>query len=130
MTAWYRVAAVSDLREGEAFPAELNGVAIALYRVDGEVHAVDDICTHEFAQLSQGFADERGVRRRDRQMPVRSRQPGSARLSGARRRGRYLRVCRVGWAKAHEKSRVAACFRAPLPTMCTRRFAVGKRATG
>ena len=58
MTAWHRVASVSDVREGEAFPAELNGVAIALYRVDGEVHAVDDTCTHEFAQLSQGFIDD------------------------------------------------------------------------
>jgi 3-phenylpropionate/trans-cinnamate dioxygenase ferredoxin subunit len=61
MTAWQRVASVSDVREGEAFPAELNGVAIALYRVNGEVHAVDDTCTHEFAQLSQGFVDDATV---------------------------------------------------------------------
>jgi nitrite reductase/ring-hydroxylating ferredoxin subunit len=58
MTAWHRVASVSDVREGEAFPADLNGLAIALYRVDGEIHAVDDICTHEFAQLSQGFVED------------------------------------------------------------------------
>jgi nitrite reductase/ring-hydroxylating ferredoxin subunit len=58
VTAWHRVASVSDVREGEAFPADLNGLAIALYRVDGEIHAVDDICTHEFAQLSQGFVED------------------------------------------------------------------------
>jgi len=46
------------VREGEAFPVELNGTPIALYRVNGEVHAIDDVCTHEFAILSQGFVED------------------------------------------------------------------------
>jgi nitrite reductase/ring-hydroxylating ferredoxin subunit len=55
---WQRVASASEVREGEAFAAELEGTLIALYRVKGEIRALDDTCTHEFAQLSQGFVDD------------------------------------------------------------------------
>jgi nitrite reductase/ring-hydroxylating ferredoxin subunit len=61
MTTWHRVASLSDLREGEGFPVELNGLAIALYRIDGAIHAIDDVCTHEFAVLSQGFVQDGAV---------------------------------------------------------------------
>ncbi|SPB18583.1 putative ferredoxin [Caballeronia novacaledonica] len=33
---------------------ELEGVKIGLFRVDGEIHALDDICTHGAALLSDG----------------------------------------------------------------------------
>ena len=55
MSEWHRLASASDVREGEALADDLEGVAIALYRVKGEIRALDDTCTHEFALLSQGF---------------------------------------------------------------------------
>lgn len=58
MGTWRRVASASDLREGEGFAADLDGTPIALYRVAGEIHAIDDVCTHEFAVLSQGFVED------------------------------------------------------------------------
>ena len=57
MSDWQRIVSASDVREGEAFAAELKGVPIALYRVGGDIHAISDMCTHEFALLSQGFVD-------------------------------------------------------------------------
>ena len=57
MAGWHRVAALGDLKEGEAFPVKLGETPIALYHIDGEVHAIDDVCTHEFALLSQGFVE-------------------------------------------------------------------------
>jgi 3-phenylpropionate/trans-cinnamate dioxygenase ferredoxin subunit len=54
---WRRIAAVSQLRDDEAFPAKLADVPIALYRLDGKVFAIDDVCTHAFALLSQGFLE-------------------------------------------------------------------------
>jgi 3-phenylpropionate/trans-cinnamate dioxygenase ferredoxin component len=54
---WQRVAALSQLREGEPWPAKLGDTPIALYRIAGEVYALDDVCTHEFALLSQGFVE-------------------------------------------------------------------------
>jgi NAD(P)H-dependent nitrite reductase small subunit len=55
---WHCVAALSQLREDEAFPAKLGDTPIALYRIDGRVFAIDDVCTHEFALLSQGFIED------------------------------------------------------------------------
>jgi nitrite reductase/ring-hydroxylating ferredoxin subunit len=57
MGTWHRVASAADLRDGEAFPVELAGTPIALYRIDGRIHAIDDVCTHELAILSQGFVE-------------------------------------------------------------------------
>jgi nitrite reductase/ring-hydroxylating ferredoxin subunit len=54
---WLRVATLAELGEEAAFAARLGETPIALYRVGGEVHAIDDVCTHEFALLSQGFVE-------------------------------------------------------------------------
>jgi 3-phenylpropionate/trans-cinnamate dioxygenase ferredoxin component len=54
---WQYVAALADLSEGTAYPAKLGDTPIALYRLDGRLHAIDDVCTHEFALLSQGFVE-------------------------------------------------------------------------
>ena len=48
------VASTADVREGEAFAAELKGVPIALYRVGGDIHAISDMCTHELPLLRHG----------------------------------------------------------------------------
>ena len=58
---WVRVAALADLAEGEAFPAKLGHRPIALYRLDGRIHALDDVCTHALALLSQGFIADGAV---------------------------------------------------------------------
>ncbi len=59
--SWHRIAAVSQLRDDEPYPAMLGERPIALYRLDGEVYAIDDVCTHEFARLSQGFIEDRAI---------------------------------------------------------------------
>ena len=57
MTDWVRVADDSDIVEGEPFASEWEGEAIALYRFEGQVHAIGDICTHEQVRLSDGWLD-------------------------------------------------------------------------
>ena len=59
--SWHRIAAVSQLRDDEPYPAMLGERPIALYRLDGQVYAIDDVCTHEFARLSQGFIESRAI---------------------------------------------------------------------
>ena len=55
---WHRVATLDAVKEGEAFPVKLgDDTAIALYRLDGQIHAIDDVCTHAFALLSLGFVE-------------------------------------------------------------------------
>ena len=52
---WRRVARVSELRPGEARRVVLDGIEIALCNVAGEFFAVDDVCTHAYASLSEGL---------------------------------------------------------------------------
>ena len=54
---WQRVAALADLADDAAFAVKLGNRRIALYRLDGKVHALDDVCTHALALLSQGFIE-------------------------------------------------------------------------
>jgi 3-phenylpropionate/trans-cinnamate dioxygenase ferredoxin subunit len=55
--SWHRVAAVSDIIDGEAKPARVGELEIALVRVDGMIHAFEDVCPHAYALLSQGFVE-------------------------------------------------------------------------
>ena len=54
---WVRAAARSDLAEGEVIGVEVAGHSIALYDADGNVFATDNICTHAYACLSDGWLD-------------------------------------------------------------------------
>lgn len=58
---WQRVAALADLADDAALPAKLGNRRIALYRLDGKVYALDDVCTHALALLSQGFIENGAV---------------------------------------------------------------------
>jgi naphthalene 1,2-dioxygenase ferredoxin component len=54
---WVRAAARSDLAEGEVIGVEVGGRSIALYDADGRLFATDNICTHAYACLSDGWLD-------------------------------------------------------------------------
>jgi len=54
---WVRAAGRGDLKEGEVISVEISGHSIALYDVDGQVFATDNICTHAYARLSDGWLD-------------------------------------------------------------------------
>ena len=56
-TGWVRAAARDQLAEGEAVGVEVAGRSIALYDVEGSVFATDNICTHAYARLSDGWLD-------------------------------------------------------------------------
>jgi len=56
-TGWMRAARRSDLAEGEALGVEVAGHSIALYDVGGDIFATDNICTHAYARLSDGWLD-------------------------------------------------------------------------
>jgi naphthalene 1,2-dioxygenase ferredoxin component len=56
-TGWVRAASRSDLRQDEVLGVEVSGRPIALYDVDGSLFATDNICTHAYARLSDGWLD-------------------------------------------------------------------------
>ena len=54
---WATAAQRSKLAEGEVLGVEIGDKSIALYNVGGEILATDNICTHAFAMLSDGWLD-------------------------------------------------------------------------
>jgi 3-phenylpropionate/trans-cinnamate dioxygenase ferredoxin subunit len=54
-----RVARVAELPTGRGKRVTVNGIPVALFRIGGEVFAIDDRCTHAEASLAEGeFAGE------------------------------------------------------------------------
>lgn len=56
--AWTAVCRAGDLGIGESRAFDVAGHSIALYNVEGEYFATEDICTHEEASLSEGFLED------------------------------------------------------------------------
>lgn len=54
---WIAAAAVDEVPQDDVIGVEVAGRDIALYRVDGEIYASDNICTHGHARLCDGFLD-------------------------------------------------------------------------
>jgi len=50
-----RALTVAEVPEGGMVGVELEGVKVLLSNLDGEIHAVSSICTHEYYDLSHGF---------------------------------------------------------------------------
>jgi naphthalene 1,2-dioxygenase ferredoxin component len=55
---WVKAADRSALSDGEVIGVVIAGHEIALYEMDGEVFATDDICTHAYAKLSDGWMEK------------------------------------------------------------------------
>ena len=49
-----KVAQVSEIKPGEMIAVEVDSEQVLLANVDGSIHAVDDICSHAYASLSEG----------------------------------------------------------------------------
>lgn len=55
---WTRAASLNDIPEGEMLALNLDGTKVALYRLDsGEVYATANVCTHEYALLTDGWLE-------------------------------------------------------------------------
>jgi len=55
---WIRVASTGDVADGEAKALEVMGLHLALYHVGGEWFCTDNVCTHAFALLTDGWLEE------------------------------------------------------------------------
>jgi naphthalene 1,2-dioxygenase ferredoxin component len=58
---WFKAAERSALGEGDVIGVIVDGREIALYEMDGALFATDDICTHAYAKLSDGWFDKREI---------------------------------------------------------------------
>jgi 3-phenylpropionate/trans-cinnamate dioxygenase ferredoxin subunit len=54
MSEFHKIATTSEVVPGEAKQYTVEGRPVALCNVDGEFHAFEDICTHQFTHLTEG----------------------------------------------------------------------------
>lgn len=54
---WVEAAALDDLPADDVKGVQVEGLDVALYRVQDKVYATDDICTHAQARLCEGFLE-------------------------------------------------------------------------
>ena len=55
---WHAVADEDALGDDEALGVKVGEVPIAIVRAGGALHAVHNVCTHQFALLSDGFVED------------------------------------------------------------------------
>jgi nitrite reductase/ring-hydroxylating ferredoxin subunit len=56
--AWTNVASAADVAEGDVVGIQVAEKDLALYRQDGQYFATDNICTHQYARLSEGYFED------------------------------------------------------------------------
>jgi 3-phenylpropionate/trans-cinnamate dioxygenase ferredoxin subunit len=54
---WVKVATVSDVPAGEPVGVMAGSEPVLLARVDGEILAVSNVCTHEYVLMDEGWLD-------------------------------------------------------------------------
>lgn len=55
--AYQQVARVADVPDGRGLCVKIAGIDVGLFRVDGEIHAMENACPHNGDPLSEGLLD-------------------------------------------------------------------------
>ena len=56
-TAWIDILSKADVPEEDVIGVDIDAKSIALYQVDSEIFATDNICAHGNARLCDGFLE-------------------------------------------------------------------------
>jgi nitrite reductase (NADH) small subunit len=55
---FYKVASVHEIAPGSGIKVEIGGNEIAVFHFNGGFYAIDDLCPHRGAPLSEGFLED------------------------------------------------------------------------
>ena len=58
MTDWIDVCAANALADGENVIVEVDGTEVAIFKVDGQFYAIEDVCSHDGAEIASGILNE------------------------------------------------------------------------
>ena len=56
--SWTTVCRKNEVQEDFPFSAKVEGREIGIYLLDDEYYALEDVCPHAYALLSQGFVED------------------------------------------------------------------------
>jgi 3-phenylpropionate/trans-cinnamate dioxygenase ferredoxin component len=54
---WIPVASASSIAVGDYAQLEVDGTLVAVFNVDGNFYAIDDVCTHDGGELAGGAVE-------------------------------------------------------------------------
>lgn len=54
MSAWVDVAAENALAVGEHIVVDVDGVEVAVFKLEDGLYALEDVCTHDGAEIASG----------------------------------------------------------------------------
>ena len=57
MTDWIDVCAASALADNENVIVDVDGTEVAIFKIDGQFFAIEDVCTHDGAEIASGKLD-------------------------------------------------------------------------
>ena len=57
MSEWQSLCKLSDLQDGQPINKTVGDITVGLYRVGDNCYAINDICPHALAYLSDGFQE-------------------------------------------------------------------------
>jgi 3-phenylpropionate/trans-cinnamate dioxygenase ferredoxin subunit len=58
VVAWHEVAAADSIGDDEAIGVKVGKEEIMVCRSSGELHALHNVCTHQYALLSDGYIED------------------------------------------------------------------------
>lgn len=57
MSEWIDVVDEYALANGEHVVVDVDGIEIAVFKIDNEYYAIEDVCTHDGAEIASGILD-------------------------------------------------------------------------
>jgi 3-phenylpropionate/trans-cinnamate dioxygenase ferredoxin subunit len=58
MSNWISVCALADLSPGEHRVVEVDGAQVAVFNLEGQLYAIEDLCTHDGGTLTGGLVED------------------------------------------------------------------------
>jgi nitrite reductase/ring-hydroxylating ferredoxin subunit len=57
MSTWHDIAPRNAVEPDMPMAFDVAGVDVGVYEVDGSLHAIENVCPHAFARLTDGFTE-------------------------------------------------------------------------
>ncbi len=54
MTDWIDVCAADSVAENENVIVEVDGTDVAIFKIEGQFYAIEDVCSHDGAEIASG----------------------------------------------------------------------------
>lgn len=54
MTDWIDVCAANTLADNENIIVDVDGTEVAIFKIDGQFYAIEDVCSHDGTEIASG----------------------------------------------------------------------------